>query len=308
MSSRPVETFEAVTNRKALCAESPVWNDMTNSLCWTDIDGKMLHRFTPATRERYEKTMSGRVGCIALQVSGGYMAAMEDEILSLTPNFDIVHSFGRAGFDPNLERFNDGKLDRQGKFFWVGSIYLPRDKKSASIWRLSENGQMGKVITDVTTTNGIAWSPDGRTMYFADSWHHIIWAADYDTERGTIANQREFFHVPPSMGRPDGATVDNEGFYWCAVFGGSCLLRISPDGVLDRKVLAPTKYPTMPCFGGDSYGELFLTSFGDVSQIQGLENDPHSGLLFKAKTKFSGLAEAHMSIPQSPETADRRKT
>lgn len=288
MSSALINQFEPVTPHRALCAESPLWDPTDNSLCWTDIDGQTLHRLVPETGAYFSRDMLGRVGCIGLLAPHGYITAIEDEIVTLDRDFAKTQSVAQVGFDPSIARFNDGKVDPTGQFFWVGSIYLPRDKARAGIWRISADGRVDKVIDGITTANGIAWSPDAKTMYFADSWRRIIWAADYDAA-GSVQNRRAFFQLDSAMGKPDGAAVDQDGFYWCAVFGGAQLLRLSPDGVLDCTVPVPTQCPTMVSFGGSKLDQMYLTSFGDTSKIAKLAADPNSGLVFAAQSNVQGL-------------------
>lgn len=288
MNDLEIPPFQPLTTRLALCAESPLWDERDNSLCWTDIDGLRLHRLSLETGQHVTRTMPGRVGCIGLLAPQGYIAAMEDEIVTLDTNFDMVQRFGPLGFDPSIERLNDGKVDPGGNFFWVGSIYLPRDKTAAGVWRFSADGQLDKVMDGLTTANGIAWSPDAKTMYIADSWHGIIWTADYGAD-GMVTNRREFFRLDAAMGRPDGAAVDQDGYYWCAAFGGKSLLRLSPDGEIDCTVPTPPHCPTMISFGGTNLDQLFVTSFGDCSKIPELANDPHAGLVFATTSNAKGL-------------------
>lgn len=238
--------------------------------------------------------MPGRVGCIAMYGPDGYIAAMEDSVVILDADFAICRTICTTGFAPLIERFNDGKLDRSGAYFFVGSICLPRDRKAAGIWRLSRDGMLTKVVEGLTTANGIAWSPDGGTMYFADSWHRTIWAADYDGSRGEISRQRAFFRLAPCEGRPDGAAVDRDGFYWCAAFGASRLLRIAPDGRLDRTFVMPMRCPTMASFGGAECDVLVVTSFGDLDQVPDLADDPFAGHVISLNVGAVGLPEAAM--------------
>ena len=151
---------------RALCAESPLWDPRRASFCWTDIDGRRLYRVDEHRDSPFSRAMPGRVGCIAMYGPDGYIAAMEDSVVILDADFAICRTICTTGFAPLIERFNDGKLDRSGAFFFVGSIYLPRDRKAAGIWRLSHDGTLTKVVVGLTTANGIAWSPDGSTMYF----------------------------------------------------------------------------------------------------------------------------------------------
>ena len=244
--------------------------------------------------------MFGRVGCIALHASSGFVAAIEDRVVILDAEFNLGKTLGTAGFDPRNERFNDGKADRSGAHFWVGSIYLPRDRRAAGIWRLSLDGTLTKVLDGLTTANGIAWSPDGGTMYFADSWHRTIYAADYDEARGEVSRRREFVRLAPRLGKPDGAAVDRDGYYWCAAFGASRLLRIAPDGRLDRTVATPMRCPTMASFGGEGCDRLFVTSYGDIERMPELADDPMAGHVISREVGVAGLNEAVIRLARDP--------
>ena len=149
-------------------------------------------------------------------------------------------------------------------------MYLPLEpgdtaggERAAPLWRYRPGSRDWEAVSPpVKTANGLAWSPDGRVMYHSDTDPKVIWACDYDEETGAIENRRVFarVEVEDSQGGPDGAAVDSEGFYWCAIFANSCLLRFDPDGKLERRVPTPVKYPTMPAFGGPDYRTLFVTS------------------------------------------------
>jgi len=236
--------------------------------------------------------MPGRVGCIAPTKSGGFIAAMEHEIIELTDDFEILRHLCRAeSADPSW-RFNDGKCDRSGAFFWVGSIYLPRDKRAAGVWRLSRDGAFDLVIENITTANGIAWSPDGSAMYVADSWHSTIWAYDYDGATGNISNRRIFYQTSAQQGRPDGAAVDDKGYYWFAAFGAGRVVCLTPGGRLDQEILVPVTCPTMVAFGGPDLRTVFVTSSSDDAVGPLFDHlDPAGGVLsFRSESK--GIEEA----------------
>jgi len=292
----PPPGIRVVSTARALCAESPLWDPRHAALCWTDIDGRHLFRAPQPGGEVFARPMPGRVGCIALHHAGGYVAAIEDRLMRLGPDFSPEETLGTAGFDPAVQRFNDGKADPWGAYFWVGSIFLPRTRTAAGLWRLGPDGALAKVLEGFTTVNGIAWSPDGRTMYVSDSWHRTIWAADYDPAQGEISRRRVHYRLAPVQGRPDGAAVDCDGFYWCAGFGGGQLLRIAPDGRLDRTVRMPMRCPTMPAFGGEGADILFVTSYGDLAALPELANDPMAGEVIALNLNVRGRPEAALTL------------
>lgn len=285
--------YKNISLKKDLCGESPLWDERDGSLCWTDIVGCTLNRFKPETSKITTAKMPGQVGCISPRRGCGFMAAMTNKILVLDDDFNIEKVMCEVDFPASPSRFNDGKNDRTGSFFWVGDMYMPRDNAAAGMWRISRDGTAKRMLGDVTTLNGIAWSPDGSVMYASDSWNNIIWAFDYDPAVGEISNQRQFYKSTSEQGRPDGAAVDTEGHYWFAGFGGSRLVRLSPTGTVDREVKVPMTCPTMLSFGGPDYRELFVTSFSNAAAIPEVANDPFAGIVISLDVGFQGLPESH---------------
>lgn len=285
--------YKNISLQKDLCGESPLWDTRDGSLCWTDIVGRCLRRFIPETGVINSVEMPGQVGCITLRQDNGFMAAMGNQILALDSDFNIQKVVCEIDFPDGPSRFNDGKNDRSGAFFWVGDMYMPRDKAAAGMWRISRDGTAKRMLGDVISLNGIAWSPDGTVMYASDSWTRIIWAFDYDAKNGEISNQREFYKSTSEQGRPDGAAVDTEGYYWFAGFGGSRLVRLSPTGQVDREVQVPMTCPTMPTFGGPDYKELFVTSFSNKAAIPEVENDSFAGIVISLDVGVQGIPESY---------------
>jgi sugar lactone lactonase YvrE len=194
------------------------------------------------------------------------------------------------------ERFNDGKCDPQGRF-WVGTIYEPRDPPLASLHCFA-HGTLTREADGFTTVNGLAWSPNGRTMHWSDTKAHTIYAADFDLGSGTPSNRRVFARFPLKQpdqdlatygGRPDGAAMDAEGCYWVAMFEGQRLLRLSPDGEVVREVELPVRCATMPCFGGDDLRTLYVTTARDKRPEAELAAQPWAGRVLAARVDVPGL-------------------
>jgi sugar lactone lactonase YvrE len=157
--------------------------------------------------------------------------------------------------DPD-HRFNDGRCDRSGKFFWVGTLMEPDFPPSGKLYRISSSGEAKEVKNGIKVPNSICWSPDGKTMYFADSPRHKIWAFDY--RDGELAGERVF--AAPHPGFPDGSCVDADGCLWNAEFGGGRIVRYTPQGKVDRVLQVPAKNPTCCCFGGVALDTLYITT------------------------------------------------
>jgi sugar lactone lactonase YvrE len=200
-----------------------------------------------------------------------------------------------APYDAGEQRFNDGKADPQGRF-WVGTIHDKRESKGA-LYRFA-NGNLDPVVQGVATSNGLAWSPDARTMYWADTKGHAVHAFDFDPEDGELSCQREFQRFEtkrPDLdlsaygGRPDGAAVDSEGAYWVAMYEGARLLRLSPAGELLQQIELPLQCPTMPCFGGADLKTLYLTSARGGRPEAELQRMPWSGCVLQMRVEVPGL-------------------
>jgi len=179
----------------------------------------------------------------------------------------------------------------------VGTIYEPRTPADAALYRWA-NGGLQRMAGDVTVSNGLAFSPDGRTMYWSDTTSHRIFAMDFDGSDGSLSRQRVFAEFPlkdPAQGlagyggRPDGAAVDSEGAYWVAMFEGQRLLRLSPAGELLQEVPLPVRCPTMPCFGGPDLRTLFITTARNQRPPDELAAQPLAGCVLTMPVAVPGL-------------------
>ncbi|MBI0535721.1 SMP-30/gluconolactonase/LRE family protein [Roseomonas sp. KE2513] len=241
--------------------ESPVWDERTGRLWWVDIPRPAVHRTDPATGETETWPMPEPVGCLGLCRSGALVLGLRSGIHRFDPedgSLDLV-----AAPEPDLpeNRLNDGKVSPEGRFV-VGSMHdVPEKKPTAALWSLSPGaGECVLLAQGLIISNGLAWSPDGRTLWHSCTRQAVIWNWDYDPATGAIANRREVARPTNEIGRPDGGAVDAEGAYWSAGVSAGRLNRWLPDGTLDRFVELPIKSPTMPCFGGPGLRTLFVTS------------------------------------------------
>lgn len=291
-------TAELIIDARNATGESPVWQPQENALYWVDIPAGRLHRWQldGQTRSWQAEEM---LACIARSPQGHWLGAQESGIFQLTPQADgrlratkcasVEHA--RANM-----RFNDGRCDRQGRFWagtmhpgmgadTVGALYRYDPQAGGSIQPLHAH------LEDLTVPNGMAFSPDGKTMYLSDSHPgvQLIWAFDYDIDSGTPHNRRVFVDMNQHPGRPDGAAVDAEGCYWiCAIDAGQ-VLRFTPEGKLDRALHLPVKKPTMCAFGGPQLDTLFVTSI----RPQGIDltDQPLAGGVFALNPGVKGLPE-----------------
>jgi sugar lactone lactonase YvrE len=188
-------------------------------------------------------------------------------------------------------RFNDGRCDRQGRLL-AGTMVadMSRAAPMGSVYELTATRRLRPLLGGLITPNGMAFSPDGQTMYLSDSHPSVqtIWAFDYDTDTGTPRNQRVFIDMKPLPGRPDGAAVDADGGYWICGNDAGLVHRFTPDGRLDRSLPVPVKKPAMCAFGGSGLDTLFVTSIrpgGDLS------DQPLAGGVFALRPGLRGLDE-----------------
>ena len=284
---------ECVVDSRSQLGEGAVWDARENCLWWVDIDGHLLHRFDPETGKDTEWDLGEQPGCLAVRESGGLVIARRSGFWFFDPKTGAWEAISDPEADMPDNRFNDGTIDRQGRF-WAGTMFTGKPPQTAgTFYRLDADKSVTRGMDGFYTTNGSAFSPDGRTMYASDSNKDVrtIWAWDYDTETGTPSNQRVFFDTREVDGRPDGGTVDADGCYWMAGIDGWQIVRITPAGKVDRIVELPIERPTKPTFGGAGLDTLFVTSLSlglDPNRPQ-----PQAGSLFAITgLGTSGLEDA----------------
>jgi sugar lactone lactonase YvrE len=275
--------FETVLEAGCDLGESPVWSVERAALFFADITGRRLHRYDPAAGLHESWPVDEDLGCVAPAQGGGFVAAMRSGMWRLDGEGRKVARLAANPEDPATSRFNDGKVDPRGRFL-AGTVD-ERKLGKAALYRLAADGLV-RLVDGVLTSNGLAWSPDGRTLYHADTPRFAVRAYDYDLETGEIANRRVFFerdHSTADRARPDGAAVDVEGCYWSALYGGARVARYDPEGRLIGEFAAPAKNVTMPAFGGADLKTLYLTSARDAASGEG-------GDVYAMSVAVAGLA------------------
>jgi sugar lactone lactonase YvrE len=276
--------------------ESPFWHPDEAALYWCDIPGKALHRWVPATAAHTQWDVESEPGCCAPLPGGDLLVAFRDGLFRFSPGTGQRRRLRAPPYDPANERFNDGKADPQGRL-WVGTIYEPRTSAAAALYRW-QAGRLDRMAGDVTVSNGLAFSPDGRTMYWSDTQAHRIYALDFDGSDGSLSRRRVFvqFAAKPASGdlagyggRPDGAAVDAEGALWVAMFEGQRLLRLAADGTLLQEWPLPVRCATMPCFGGADLRTLFVTTARNNRPPDELAAQPLAGCVLGLRVDVPGL-------------------
>jgi sugar lactone lactonase YvrE len=291
-----MRAFEALPVAPALLGESPFWHPDEAALYWCDIPGRALHRWHPASAAHRQWPLPAEPGSCAPLPGGALLIAMRDGLFRFDPASGERHRLAKPPYDPAHERYNDGKADPQGRF-WAGTIYEPRSHAKATLQRWA-GGRLQRMAGDVTVSNGLAFSPDGRTMYWSDTTSHRIFAFDFDGNDGSLSRQRVFAEFPlraPEQplhsygGRPDGAAVDTEGAYWVAMIEGQRLLRLAPDGGELQALALPVCCPTMPCFGGADLRTLFITTARENRPADELAAQPLAGCVLSLRVDVPGL-------------------
>ena len=292
-----------ITSEPDQLGESPFWHPQEQRLYWVDIPGKRVARVAVDGLQAQGAVeywpLNEEVGCIAPVQGGGLVLALRSGIYLARAWGGPLQLLAAAPYDTRKQRFNDGKCDPQGRF-WAGSLYEPKDQALGVLYMLDAQG-LHERMDGVTTANGLAWSPDGRTAYWADTAAHQIRAFDFDAARGQLSNSRVFYQATPKPagwawgsatpygGRPDGAAVDAEGCYWSAQYEGQRLLRLSPAGEVLAEVPVPAVCPTMPCFGGPDLRTLLVTTARHGRSAAELAQYPDAGCVFALRVDVPGL-------------------
>jgi sugar lactone lactonase YvrE len=286
-------TVKCVLDIKAELGECPMWSAGDQSLYWIDIERKTINRFHPASGDNKAWQLPAKPGCFAFRDGNGAVVAANDGIYDFDFGTGLAKKLAAAPFDSTLLRFNDGRTDRQGRL-WAGTV--PADMRhldtKGAFYRF-DGKSLDQGIAPIRIANGTAFSPDGRTMYRAESMLHCIFAYDYDPETGTPSRERIFAKVPEDFGHPDGATVDTQGGYWIALpnMGGhGHIARFTPDGRLDFRIEVPVMVSTMAAFGGPDLSTLYITSARLEEYVKGPIAET-AGAIFAVETKFRGEPE-----------------
>lgn len=286
-----------------MLGEGPTWSEAEQALYWVGIIDKKVHRLEPATGAFRTWDTPDFVTAMALREGGGAIVALATEICLLDFGTGRFETLCRPEADRPENRFNDGRCDRQGRF-WVGSMESnlnddgsprPMAGTSGALWRIDPDG----TATDLTgptiqLSNTLAWSMDDRTMYFGDSLAQTIYAYDFDPAAGTIANRRVFARTD-DHGVPDGSAIDEDGYLWNARFGGACVIRYAPDGSIDRIVEVPATNPTSCTFGGPGRRTLYITSAREGLSAEAIAENPREGDLFALDAGVAGPPDAQFA-------------
>jgi len=284
------EAVQCVLPWQAEVGESPVWHASEQRLYWIDIQGKQIHRFDPATHHNESFELPEIVTCIQLRAQGGLILTLKKHFAFFDPETQRLDKLASVEEDLPENRFNDGKCDPQGRF-WAGTMDARNWKKpSGNLFRMDSDQAVTRMQSEVICSNGSGWSPDGRTMYYTESFRFAIFAYDFDPSTGTISNRRIFAEIDAiSGGFPDGMTVDADGFVWSNQVGLGRIVRYDPQGKIERIVQMPVPRATDCTFGGENLDTLFITSARETMTLSQLQQAPLSGSLFAIDAGVRGL-------------------
>ncbi len=296
--------IEVMTAPGARLGEGPVWDDRRQCLWWIDILSGLIHRLDQATGAVNAIAAGHDLGALALCDDGDLLLALPNEIVALDPasgRRSLVAPVALPG-----QRFNDGACDSRGRF-WTGTLSYDRAAGTGALYRLGPSagrrvpgGPLVRMLTGVTVSNGIDWSPDGTLMYYVDTVTGRIDVFEFATTTGNLGERRPFAFVDAADGGPDGLAVDAEGGIWLALFGGSKIVRFTPDGRLDREIPLPVSHPTSVAFGGPDLDELYVTSATRALDPAELARQPTAGALLRLRPGVTGRLPARYRRSRRP--------
>ena len=285
--------IEVVLKADAVIGESPTWSARERALYWIDVKRPALYRFDPATGGHRSWRLTSDVGGFTLTDGmAGAVVALREGVFRLEFASGALTRLAPPPFDPSVHRFNEGACDAAGRF-WIGVMFDPLhsgaqpQKSSLHSFSLKDGLRLEPDAAELH--NGMAWSPDGRLFYLSHSQSREIFAYEFDAEGGRIGARRPFARLPEALGLPDGAAVDAQGGYWCALHGAGRLRRYTANGAVDRDIMLPVSQPTMCAFGGDELDTLYVTSATDKLDAEQRRRQPLAGALLRLRPGERGI-------------------
>ena len=272
----------------AVVGESPLWHVGQRRLYWVDIQRKRVHRFDPATGRNETFATPDLVTCLAFRRRGGLVLTLRKNIAYFDPDTGRLDLGQTVEADLPDNRFNDGRVDPQGRF-WAGTMGdQDWDQPVGHLYRLLSDHRVEQVRGHVICSNGTGWSPDGLTMYYTESFRFTVWAYDFDPATGDVSNKRPFATLPKGDVFPDGLCVDAEGGVWSNHVGVGKVVRYDPQGQVEREVLLPVPRAVGSTFGGDDLRTLYVTTARETMTPEQLLAAPLSGSLFAVDAGVRG--------------------
>lgn len=291
-----IVTATRISEVPDLLGESPVWDFEAGLLHWVDSVSRLVRAFDPSTGKTTSVATPSMVGSVGLAEPGRLIVGLADAIATLDLGTGLCDpQFQLDPPDPNV-RFNDGKVDREGRFV-CGTMGIHAEARG-ELYRVSPSGHCRVLANGIRISNSLCFSPDGRTMYFADSLDRNVRAYRYaEDDDAPIDQPRIFVDTAPFGSGPDGAAVDADGCVWVALVQAGRIGRFTPAGVLDRLIDAPTDLPTCMAFGGADLSTLYVTSIKDSGTGRAISRHPAGGHLFAIEgLGVTGLPEPRFGL------------
>jgi sugar lactone lactonase YvrE len=295
MRTDPKPAIERVVPSHDRLGETPLWCDRTQKLWWIDIEVPKIQSYEPGTGRHDVLPIEGTyLGSLALTDTARHLIAIDLSLLQVDPTSGALTLFAQieSGLD---NRLNDGRVDADGRL-WIGTMDNQLHRGNGSLYRVDPDGSVTTMLGDIIVSNGIAHSPDNRTLYLTDTRRFCTWAFDLDRAAGTISNRRLFADYRTSGDRPDGTCVDADGCLWTAFFAGSRVVRYRRDGTIDRTIHLPVTNPTCVCFGGRELKTLYITTARKFLSDDQLGSEPLAGSLLAVDGVGQGLPENRFGI------------
>jgi sugar lactone lactonase YvrE len=279
----------------AKLGEGPVWDERTQRLFFVDILGQRVHSFAPTTGQHQSFEVGRPVGCVVLREDGGLVLAAHDAFFLANPDGSGLHRFGDVEIDGTRVRFNDGKVCPRGRLL-AGTMDWAKERPLGSLYILRGDGSVSLLLQDVIISNGLAWTEDGKTLYYIDTPRHRVDAFDFNLETGAITNRRPIASFEDVA--PDGMAIDSEGCLWVACWGGYRVERLDPaTGRTLETVRVPARHVSSVAFGGRGLDEMYITTAWDDLTDEQRAADPHAGDLFVAHPGVSGPPAYRFKTP-----------
>lgn len=279
---------ELVVDAQALLGEGPHWDHTAARLYWVNIEGKQLRSYDPKTKNEKIYTFDKKISAVVPAAAGGWILALQDGLYRFSEN-EQEQQIAAVEPEQPRNRLNDAKCDSSGRL-WFGTMSMDFTKAAGSLYVMELDGQVRRVLTGISISNGLAWDDQLGRMYYIDTATRGVDVMDYDVQSGTVDNRRRVFLIPEGAGDPDGMTIDRDGMLWVAHWGGGCVSRWNPHtGEQLAKIEVPAKNVTSCTFGGDAFDELYITTARDGMSEEELQRWPHAGGLFKFKAGVQGM-------------------
>ena len=268
---------------KATLGEGPVWDARTQTLYWIDILNHRIYANGDVFLESDET-----IGCLSLRKTGGLIFTKRASIWTCESDSSQLTLLSTLENEPANNRFNDGKCDPRGRFL-AGTMDMGETGPNGSLY-LYDGKSTTRLFDNVTISNGLAWNPDYKTLYYIDTPSHEVKAFDYDLDNGTIGNMRVVINISDTLGHPDGMTSDTQNNLWIAMWGGAKVTKWNPNtGQLLEQIPVPAKNVSSCVFGGKNMNELFITSARVGLDEDTLKQYPLTGGVFRLETNVEGM-------------------